>query len=73
MPRKKAAKREIISPRGKKRFVRRSEGKFTSDQTDLGRSLSQDRRRRAKHAAEPGQGDKGDRRTRRGQLRATRQ
>ena len=72
MTRKKAAKRTVIAPRGKKRFVRRSHGKFTSDQTDLGRSLSQDRRRRAKKTAKPGQGDKGDRRTRRGPLRATR-
>jgi len=45
MRRKHAAKRTIISPRGKKRFVRRSLGRFTSDQTDLGRSLSQDRNR----------------------------
>jgi len=58
---RRAAKRNIIAPRGKKRFVRRSAGRFTSDQTDLGRSLSQDRRRRAKHTAAPGQGDKGDR------------
>jgi len=64
MRRKHAAKRTIISPRGKKRFVRRSLGRFTSDQTDLGRSLSQDRNRRAKHTTRPGQGDKGDRRAR---------
>ena len=58
-----ASKRELIEPNpGDKRYVRRDEkGRFTSDQVDVGRSLSQDRRRQAKTKAKPGQGDKGDR------------
>ena len=49
---------------GDKRYVRRDdEGKFTEDQVDVGRSLSQDRRRHAEHAAPKGQGDRGDRKS----------
>jgi hypothetical protein len=57
-----AEKRELIEPNpGDKRFVRRDEeGKF-KESVDVGRSLSQDRKREAKTEAEPGQGDKGDR------------
>jgi hypothetical protein len=57
-------KRETIQPhRGQKRYVRRdAEGQFRSDQTSVGRSLSADRRRKAKAAAKPGYGDRGDRR-----------
>jgi hypothetical protein len=58
-----ARKRELIEPHEEdKRYVRRDdEGKFTDDQVDVGRSLSQDSRRRAKHSVPAGQGDKGDR------------
>jgi len=58
-----ARKRELIQPRpGDKRYVRRDdEGHFTDDQVDVGRSLSQDRRRTSKTTAKSGQGDKGDR------------
>jgi len=69
-----SGKRELIEPtkRGK-RYVRRDrEGQFTGDQTDVGRSLSQDRRRKAKTVAKPGYGDKGDRPARKGPNRATR-
>src|SRR4051794_8834735 len=54
------SKRELIEPHdGDKRYVRRDdEGKFTEDQVDVGRSLSQDRRRHAEHAAPKGQGDR---------------
>jgi hypothetical protein len=57
-----AEKRELIEPNpGDKRFVRRDEeGKF-KESVDVGRSLSQDRKREAKTESEPGQGDKGDR------------
>jgi hypothetical protein len=57
-----AEKRELIEPNpGDKRFVRRDEeGKF-KESVDVGRSLSQDRKRDAKTEAKPGQGDKGDR------------
>ena len=58
-------KRELIEPtEGDKRYIRRDEeGKFTEDQVDVGRSLSQDRKQEAKADAKPGQGDKGDRKT----------
>jgi len=46
---------------GGARYVRRdSKGHFTSDQSDVGRSLSQDRRRDAEHSAPKGQKDRGD-------------
>jgi hypothetical protein len=57
-----ARKRELIEPHaGDKRYVRRdAHGRFTDDQVDVGRSLSQDRRQTAAHGAAPGQGDHGD-------------
>jgi hypothetical protein len=57
--------RELIAPRGNKRYVRRKAGKFTKSQDDVGRSLSADRRKRAKTAAKKGEGDRGDRRRKR--------
>lgn len=58
-----ARKRELIEPhKGDKRYVRRDEnGRFTDSQDDVGRSLSQDRKRQAKTKAPKGQGDRGDR------------
>jgi len=58
-------KRELIEPNeGDKRFVRRDEnGRFTEDQVDVGRSLSQDRKQQSKTVAKPGHGDKGDRKS----------
>ncbi len=58
-----ARRRELIEPNpGDKRYVRRdAQGRFTSDQTDVGRSLAQDQRQHAKTKARPGHGDKGDR------------
>ena len=55
--------RELIEPNeGDKRYIRRDEeGKFTEEQDDVGRSLSQDRKREAKTESKPGQGDRGDR------------
>lgn len=59
-----ASKRELVEPHdGDKRFVRRdSEGRF-NESDDVSRSLSQDRKRNAKNASSPGQGDKGDRKS----------
>jgi hypothetical protein len=54
--------RTLIAPRGKKRYVRRKSGKFTKSQDDVGRSLSADRRKKAKSTARKGEGDRGDRR-----------
>ena len=58
--RRKAAKRELIDTGRDKRFVRRDEKGQFNESDDVGRSLSQDRKRKAKKAAKPGQGDKGD-------------
>ena len=56
------AKRELIEPnKGDKRYVRRdSEGQFTKSQDSVSRSLSADRRTKAKTVASKGQGDRGD-------------
>lgn len=54
------SKRERISPNGDARFVRRDEqGRFT-ESDDVGRSLSQDRKRQARTTVKSGQGDRGD-------------
>lgn len=60
--RKAAAKRELIAPRGSKRYVRRDAKGRIKESDDVGRSLSADRRRKAGTVAKPGQGDRGDRR-----------
>ncbi|RVQ01495.1 hypothetical protein [Sinorhizobium meliloti] len=55
------SKRELIDTGTDKRYVRRDEsGKFKQS-VDVGRSLSSDRKQKAKNDAKPGQGDKGDR------------
>ena len=56
------SKRELIEPNpGDKRYVRRDDQGQFSESDDVGRSLSTDRRQRAKTESEPGQGDRGDR------------
>jgi hypothetical protein len=58
---KKAAKRELIDTGTDKRYVRRdTKGQF-KESDDVGRSLSQDRKKKAKRNVKSGQGDKGDR------------
>jgi hypothetical protein len=55
--------RTVIEPhKGDKRYVRRKKGKFTKSQDDVGRSLTSDRRQRAKTEVKSGEGDRGDRR-----------
>jgi hypothetical protein len=57
------AKRERIGDDGTQRYIRRdANGRFTSDQVSVGRSLAADRRTAAKKVAPKGQGDRGDRR-----------
>lgn len=57
---KKDNKRELIDTGRDKRYVRRDdEGRF-EEVDDVGRSLSQDVRQRAKNVVPPGQGDRGD-------------
>jgi hypothetical protein len=61
--RKSAAKRELIDTGRNKLYVRRNaRGTSFKEVDDVGRSLSADRRRKAKTVAKRGQGDKGDRR-----------
>lgn len=60
--RRSSSKRELINTGRDKRFVRRdSQGQF-KESDDVGRSLSSDRRQRAKTQSKSGQGDRGDRR-----------
>jgi len=56
------AKRELIDTGTDKRYVRRNEKGQFKESDDVGRSLSQDVRKKAKTVAKPGQGDRGDRR-----------
>jgi hypothetical protein len=56
-----SGRRELIAPRGDKRFARRSRGGQFSESDDVSRSLSTDRRRKSKTKAKRGQGDRGDR------------
>jgi hypothetical protein len=57
-----ARKREMIEPNNDdKRYVRRdASGQFSDDQSDVGRSLSADRKNKSKTVVPKGQGDKGD-------------
>ena len=57
-----ASKRELIEPKpGDKRYVRRDgKGQF-KEVDDVGKSLSADRKRKAKSTSTSGQGDRGDR------------
>jgi hypothetical protein len=58
---KGSTNRELIDTGTDKRFVRRDgQGQFR-ESDDVGRSLSQDRKRPAKTKVPPGQGDRGDR------------
>ena len=59
--RAKAARRELIAPRGDKRYIRRDAEGRIEESDDVSRSLSQDRQRKAKTPAKAGQGDRGDR------------
>jgi hypothetical protein len=61
MAKRKAAKRELIKTGNDKRYVRRdAQGRF-QESDDVGRSLAQDRKRKATTKASRGQGDRGDR------------
>lgn len=54
-------KRERITPHeGDSRFVRRDEKGQFAEQDDVGKSLKQDRAKKAKTVVKPGQGDHGD-------------
>jgi hypothetical protein len=61
---KAASKRELINTGSDKRFVRRDEEGRFDEEVDVGRSLAQDRRQKAKTVVPPGQGDRGDQKRR---------
>jgi hypothetical protein len=52
--------RELIDTGTDKRYIRRDEHGRFKESDDVGRSLSQDRRRNAKNEAKKGEGDRGD-------------
>jgi hypothetical protein len=57
-----SSKRELIEPTpGDKRYVRRDDQGRFKEVEDVGRSLSQDRKRQAQHESKKGEGDRGDR------------
>jgi hypothetical protein len=55
-----SSKRELISPNGDKRLIRRDEQGRIKESDDLGRSLAQDVRKPATTKVAAGQGDRGD-------------
>jgi hypothetical protein len=56
----RTSKRQLIAPRGDKRYIRRDAKGRIKESDDLSRSLSADRRRKAKTVVPKGQGDHGD-------------
>ena len=57
---KSASKRELIDTGTDKRYVRRDEKGRFDEVDDMGRSLAQDVRKKAKTKVPAGQGDRGD-------------
>ena len=55
-----SSKRELIDTGTDKRYVRRDEKGQFKESDDVGRSLSQDMKKKAKTEAPTGQGDRGD-------------
>jgi hypothetical protein len=53
-------KRELIDTGTDKRYVRRDEKGRFKEVVDMGRSISQDMKRKAKTIVKKGQGDRGD-------------
>lgn len=64
MAQRKTSKRELIDTGKDKRFVRRDDQGQFDEEADVGRSLTQDRKKHAKTVVEPGQGDRGDQKRR---------
>jgi hypothetical protein len=57
-----ARKRELTKPHNRdKRYVRRDANARFNESDDVGRSLAQERRRKAKTVAQPGEGYQDDR------------
>ncbi len=56
-----SGKRELIKPKGDARYIRRDARGRIVESDDVGRSLKQDRARKAKTKTKSGYGDRGDR------------
>jgi hypothetical protein len=56
-----SGKRQLINTGRDKRFVRRNGSGQFKESDDVGKSLSQDRKRKAKTKVKSGHGDRGDR------------
>jgi hypothetical protein len=56
-----SGKRELIKPKGDARYIRRDAKGRIQESDDMGRSLKQDRARKAKKKVKSGYGDRGDR------------
>ena len=59
MAKKGTGKRELIKPNGDARYIRRDEQGRITESDDVGRSLAQDRKKKAKTTVTSGHGDKG--------------
>jgi hypothetical protein len=57
---KKTSRRELIAPKGDKRYVRRKAGGTFGKTVAVGKSLAADKRTAAKKKVAKGQGDRGD-------------
>jgi hypothetical protein len=56
-----SGKRELIAPKGDKRYVKRDANGRFKESDDQSKSLSRDRKTKAKTKVKPGYGDRGDR------------
>jgi hypothetical protein len=56
-----SGKRTLIKPKGDARFIRRDAKGRIRESDDMGKSLKQDRSRKAKKKVKSGYGDRGDR------------
>jgi hypothetical protein len=59
--RRTSGTRELVTPRGDRRFVKRSATGEFKESDDAGKSLAADRRTKAKTKVRSGHGDRGDR------------
>lgn len=57
---KSSGKRTTIKPKGDARYIRRDTKGRIKESDDVGRSLKQDRQKKAKKTVKSGYGDRGD-------------
>lgn len=58
---KTSTKRELIEPKGDKRYIRRDSKGRIKESDDQSKSLGRDKKRKATTKSKPGHGDRGDR------------